>query len=694
MHEVSRRLLDYWRRLIRLIEPGRGVHAPVPDDLPPVEILGGRISWDEYRRFVARALGEAGGMAEVRRLMMSNGLVLEPFRGWRYLRTPAGWLIPPQWLYGLMARWIGPALFSHLEFHTRLPEQAGEGRLEFQIRIPAQSDDCPATLELAEAVLTIAPWLIGLPAATVRAGVHQRLGIYMLELPESRTLAARVRRIARSLSASLGYTETMETQQAELRHLVSEMEAERDNLNLLIAGLPIGVVIHSEGQVIFTNRPFRQMLWKCGQIPAETPCLDRLLTAETGAGAGRRLMMEDGRILEVAARSRLSYQGRPAELIELQDITALQRVEDRITEAEAKVREKLAHDLHDGLGQYFAALNYKASLATVSPPKERRRAASEIAEMVRKAAAISRDVANGMNPDYAEAGNLTDTLRAACERIGQLFPVAISFRCVALERRQIHTSAAAAGEIIFLVQEALTNAVRHAEPRRVGLELRRGKSGWEIVIEDDGRGFDQAAVLQPGGRQGLGLEAMRLRAGRLGGSLSIVSPVSCKGRGTCICLELPWALLRESPLPNAPPAGRAAPASTLQEESEVRGCLRVFLLDDHAIIRKGIRQIIEADPRFIVCGEAGDPAEVEAGLKESGANVQVADWLLGSGFSEALLLRLRERFPRLFIVTLTMFDTPAHRRRAFEAGADAYVHKSEPPERLLAVLAQPLEEKR
>jgi signal transduction histidine kinase len=87
--------------------------------------------------------------------------------------------------------------------------------------------------------------------------------------------------------------------------------------------------------------------------------------------------------------------------------------------------------------------------------------------------------------------------------------------------------------VLRIAQEALQNALRHADAARVAIRLRGGGGGLVLEVEDDGVGFDpQARDLRS---QRLGLTSMEERARRIGGGLSIRS---APGAGTLVRLEL------------------------------------------------------------------------------------------------------------------------------------------------------------
>jgi signal transduction histidine kinase len=84
-----------------------------------------------------------------------------------------------------------------------------------------------------------------------------------------------------------------------------------------------------------------------------------------------------------------------------------------------------------------------------------------------------------------------------------------------------------------VVQEALTNASKHASPKAVSVVVHRNPNLVRLVVEDDGRGFDIADA-RPDTQ--LGLMGMRERAHLVGGSMTVESS---KGRGTTVCVTIP-----------------------------------------------------------------------------------------------------------------------------------------------------------
>jgi DNA-binding NarL/FixJ family response regulator len=115
--------------------------------------------------------------------------------------------------------------------------------------------------------------------------------------------------------------------------------------------------------------------------------------------------------------------------------------------------------------------------------------------------------------------------------------------------------------------------------------------------------------------------------------------------------------------------------------------IRVFLADDHAIVRHGLRQLLSTDDGITVVGEAADGAFVlNAPLDQ--VDVLVLDLSLPRYSGIEVLRRLRERFPALRTIVLSMYPADQYEARCLAEGAAAYVPKARPAESLLDTVRQ------
>lgn len=104
---------------------------------------------------------------------------------------------------------------------------------------------------------------------------------------------------------------------------------------------------------------------------------------------------------------------------------------------------------------------------------------------------------------------------------------------------------------------------------------------------------------------------------------------------------------------------------------------RVFIVDDHPLMRRGYRSLLEAEPDLVVCGEAGGAAAALSGILESRPDLVITDVTLEDGGGIELIRDLRERRPELPILVVSMHDEMLYAERALRAGARGYVMKGE-----------------
>jgi DNA-binding NarL/FixJ family response regulator len=119
--------------------------------------------------------------------------------------------------------------------------------------------------------------------------------------------------------------------------------------------------------------------------------------------------------------------------------------------------------------------------------------------------------------------------------------------------------------------------------------------------------------------------------------------------------------------------------------------VRVFLADDQAKVRSALRLLLEQEPGLYVVGEAIEAGELLAQIKATRPDLMLLDWELPGlahassvGSEKHLLLALHVHCPDLRVIALS--GQLEARQMALAAGADAFVSKGDPPERLLATL--------
>jgi len=125
------------------------------------------------------------------------------------------------------------------------------------------------------------------------------------------------------------------------------------------------------------------------------------------------------------------------------------------------------------------------------------------------------------------------------------------------------------------------------------------------------------------------------------------------------------------------------------EKNKIRS--RVFIVDDHPIIRRGLKLLIDQEPDLIVCGEAENARSVLPAIQELKPAIAIIDISLGHDSGIELIKNIRLQHPELPLLVLSMHDESLHAERALRAGARGYVMKQEAPEKIITAIRQVLQ---
>jgi DNA-binding NarL/FixJ family response regulator len=118
------------------------------------------------------------------------------------------------------------------------------------------------------------------------------------------------------------------------------------------------------------------------------------------------------------------------------------------------------------------------------------------------------------------------------------------------------------------------------------------------------------------------------------------------------------------------------------------GKTRVFVVDDHPIVRQGLSQLINREPDLMVCGEAEDARTALDRVGPSKADILIVDVSLEGPDGIELLKTIRGRDAKLPVLMLSMHDESLYAERALRAGANGYIMKQEATDRVLIAIRQ------
>ena len=202
----------------------------------------------------------------------------------------------------------------------------------------------------------------------------------------------------------------------------------------------------------------------------------------------------------------------------------------RVVEAQELERARLARELHDETGQALTSILLGLKpLEQAAETDETRTAVASVRELVVSTLQDVRRLAVELRPSALDDFGLV----SAVERLAETFREQTGMQ-VDLEARlgEERLPSAVETALYRIVQEALTNIVKHAEATRVSILLTRKDGSALAVVEDDGLGFDPGAARD----EGLGLVGMRERVALVGGRLRIESAA---GAGATLVAEVP-----------------------------------------------------------------------------------------------------------------------------------------------------------
>jgi DNA-binding NarL/FixJ family response regulator len=118
---------------------------------------------------------------------------------------------------------------------------------------------------------------------------------------------------------------------------------------------------------------------------------------------------------------------------------------------------------------------------------------------------------------------------------------------------------------------------------------------------------------------------------------------------------------------------------------------RVFIVDDHPLVREGLANLINQQPDLLVCGQAEDAAQTLAGIGVSRAELALIDISLKTASGLELVKDLKIHFPAVALIVLSMHDEMLYAERAIRAGARGYVMKRETTKEVLIAIRRVLQ---
>jgi signal transduction histidine kinase len=225
-------------------------------------------------------------------------------------------------------------------------------------------------------------------------------------------------------------------------------------------------------------------------------------------------------------------------LLAIEDVTERKRTEamvlqERVLAAQEEERKRVAHEIHDSMGASLAAskFNVESALSQIGDDHPQARSALEnVIHILQGTIEEARRIQMSLRPSMLDDLGILATINWFCRQFESTYSDISIKREIDIQEHEVPRSL---NIVIYRVlQEALNNVAKHSKADFARLALRKVNDRIQLMIEDNGQGFDVDEVLSiKSSKRGLGLTSMRERAEMPGGSFGVES---AKGKGTTI----------------------------------------------------------------------------------------------------------------------------------------------------------------
>jgi len=358
----------------------------------------------------------------------------------------------------------------------------------------------------------------------------------------------------------------------------------------------------------------------------------------------------------------------------------LRNLSGRLLRLQDDERRRISRDLHDVTGQKLALLSMDLSSAA----KHKEIAKNEdLNRLLLESIALSNDVNKEIRTlSYLLHPPLLDELglSSAVEWFAQGFENRTGIRVgVDIPSTFVRLAPDAEVALFRIVQESLANVHRYSGSATAYVRARSNAEEVRLEIGDFGKGI--AAESQKAARSsslaplGVGIQGMKERVRQLFGTLEITSR---PGKGTVVTATLPISARRTEISADVPESGVAELQPAVPEPVPARDGWpkRILIADDHDVLRRGIRTMLESDPELEVCGEAVDGKDALEKTMAQAPDLIILDINMPVMNGLDVLRQIVRYRPQTKILAFSVHDSKQIVEEILAAGAHSYLSKA------------------
>ena len=357
--------------------------------------------------------------------------------------------------------------------------------------------------------------------------------------------------------------------------------------------------------------------------------------------------------------------------------SSLRQLSGRLLQLQDEERRRIARDLHDTTGQKIAALSMSldrvARLLDTKKP-ERDEALTEGRDIVRMIGEEIRTLSYLLHPPLLDESGLGSAVRWYAEGFQKRSGIRLNVN-ISADLGRLSTDVEMA--LFRVVQESLTNVHRYSGSPDAEINVIETPDSVKLEIIDHGQGIQTGAVrtkVEGIASLGVGIPVMRERIRQFGGQLEVDF-----GRdGTRVTASVPLKKAKVAPPPEESEVAVAATNGNSNSDvalsSDTRR--RILIADDHEVMRRGVRGLLESHDEWAVCGEAFEGREVVVKSRELRPDLIIMDINMPGLTGIDAAQQIRKENPSAKILFFSVHESAQTVREVVNAGAQGYVAKS------------------
>lgn len=399
--------------------------------------------------------------------------------------------------------------------------------------------------------------------------------------------------------------------------------------------------------------------------PGETPRTIRLTLGPVGGERGATIRIVATEVTELVETNKTLRETE----------ASLRSLSARILQLQDQERRRIARDLHDVTGQELAVIVMtlkRLSDGLDRPEFDARKAILDAVELARKVNEEIRTLSYLLHPPLLDEFGLGSALKWYVEGFNKRSGIEVTLQ---IPDRLQRFSPDKETALFRVVQEGLTNVMRHSNSRKALIRVAVADDRVKVIVQDEGTGIDSRVLsrLNCGAKAlGVGIAGLRERLRQLGGALEIVS----QSQGTQLVASLSAEERGDSLDEGALEVSRSKQSEASGETAAHATRKRILVVDDHELMRRGIRALLDDQPDLEICGEAKNGLEALQKTGELNPDVIIMDLSMPGVGGLSATNKIRHSGATAKILVFTNQSLPGIERMVQAAGCQGLVLKA------------------